>query len=715
MSSSSIRLKIAGLQTTANSLGSVPEGALVEASNIVIDKNDVVESRRGFKLYGSLTASSIEQGLNYKDIVLRHFGTSLEYDSSVTPGTFTKYQELVWKYASSLTRSGVTATFTSIKPHGLAVGDTVVISGSNLAQYNGTFTVLASGFTSTVFKYTMASDPGASSAGTPVIETRTANVAPVDSSNKIRGYEAVNSNFYFTSSKGVRRLSAINGFLVNAGAIKALDVSLASVAASTSPVLLQNSQLGYRTLWGYKDTNNNIFYGSPSTRNTIGLTIADLIIPDFNTLLGKIDAAATANGAATDPNNLSQTNYYSTLNIATTASASALNVALRALASKLELDMVYTSGGTVSYQNPRYGRSGSITATTAAATTTITSNAHGLTNGSIVVISGSNTVPSIDGEWTISGIAANTFVIPVTTTAAGSTGTWTSGIARNYPTFTTDTAQDYLDQQAFFDEIVDALLGEPIAKVTAAAQTAGSFDNSTQGKNVDVTLSVPEGVTPSHFYQIYRTTASAGSDVDPGDDMGLVYEGNPTAAEIIAGTITITDDTTDDFRGADLYTNPRQEGILQANEPPPWAKDITIYKNMMFYANTKTLQKKQISLFGTAGLSGTTITIAGVAYTFAGSENTATGQVEYTPLSAFTAIDTYVTGFTYNPASNTFTIKQNQGQADLPNQFTTVSGLTLSNLINSALQYRVNSRNCLYTLLTQFICSLISRNVFLFS
>jgi hypothetical protein len=47
----------------------------------------------------------------------------------------------------------------------------------------------------------------------------------------------------------------------------------------------------------------------------------------------------------------------------------------------------------------------------------------------------------------------------------------------------------------------------------------------------------------------------------------------------------------------------------------------------------------------------------------------------------------FTTGFTYNPTTNTFTIKQNQGQSDLPVQFTTVSGLTLSNLTAGRVVY----------------------------
>lgn len=56
-------------------------------------------------------------------------------------------------------------------------------------------------------------------------------------------------------------------------------------------------------------------------------------------------------------------------------------------------------------------------------------------------------------------------------------------------------------------------------------------------------------------------------------------------------------------------------------------------------------------------------------------------------ITGFTTTDTYVTGYTYNPATNTFTIKQNQGQPDLTAQFDTVSGLTVSNLTSGRVVY----------------------------
>lgn len=69
------------------------------------------------------------------------------------------------------------------------------------------------------------------------------------------------------------------------------------------------------------------------------------------------------------------------------------------------------------------------------------------------------------------------------------------------------------------------------------------------------------------------------------------------------------------------------------------------------------------------------------------SRNSSTGQVEYTALSAFTSLDTFVTGFTYNPSNNTFTLSQNQGQPNITTSINAVSGLTVSNLTAGRVVY----------------------------
>ena len=88
------------------------------------------------------------------------------------------------------------------------------------------------------------------------------------------------------------------------------------------------------------------------------------------------------------------------------------------------------------------------------------------------------------------------------------------------------------------------------------------------------------------------------------------------------------------------------------------------------------------------------LTITGLTdvYTTGGTYNAGTLTLNNNNNDSFnvtglTSIDTFVTGFTYSPTTNTFTIKQNQGQPDLPVQFNTVSGLTFSNLTSGRVVY----------------------------
>lgn len=71
-----------------------------------------------------------------------------------------------------------------------------------------------------------------------------------------------------------------------------------------------------------------------------------------------------------------------------------------------------------------------IEANTAASETEVTSTAHGLANDDIVYIVGSNSDPTIDGEYAISVTGSNTFVISVSVGIAGTSGEWLSSIEK---------------------------------------------------------------------------------------------------------------------------------------------------------------------------------------------------------------------------------------------------------------------------------------------
>lgn len=164
------------------------------------------------------------------------------------------------------------------------------------------------------------------------------------------------------------------------------------------------------------------------------------------------------------------------------------------------------------------------------------------------------------------------------------------------------------------------ILGAPSGRAIIVNSTGGSRD-------VAVTTTIPSGITTSHFFQVYRSKLSGGVAVEPDDELGLVYENNPTAGEISSGTLTFTDSTPDDLRGATIYTATSQEGIAQSNERPPQADDIEEFESCICYANTKTKHRKIITILSATAIAiNDTITIAGTTYTAKGTETIASGE-----------------------------------------------------------------------------------------
>lgn len=69
-------------------------------------------------------------------------------------------------------------------------------------------------------------------------------------------------------------------------------------------------------------------------------------------------------------------------------------------------------------------RSGSVISNSIANPTVINSPSHNLPSGSKIIITGSNSTPSIDGTYTVTVLDNNNFTVPVDVTIAGSAGSW---------------------------------------------------------------------------------------------------------------------------------------------------------------------------------------------------------------------------------------------------------------------------------------------------
>lgn len=79
---------------------------------------------------------------------------------------------------SSITRSGSTATVTTSAAHNLVTGDNVTISGATQTEYNGTYTITATG--GSTFTYTISGTPATPATGSPVIATEGAYFVATD-------------------------------------------------------------------------------------------------------------------------------------------------------------------------------------------------------------------------------------------------------------------------------------------------------------------------------------------------------------------------------------------------------------------------------------------------------------------------------------------------------------------------------------------------------
>lgn len=167
---------------------------------------------------------------------------------------------------------------------------------------------------------------------------------------------------------------------------------------------------------------------------------------------------------------------------------------------------------------------------------------------------------------------------------------------------------------------------------------------------------------------------------------GLTINGNLT----VSGTETVNNIT---ITGTGLYnttaTGANTTEIVNYGSLTAYtsANDVYVTGGTISYTGpngTLTLNRKSASPVSVTGFTD--------IYTTGGTYNAGTLTINKNDNTSFnitglTTNDTFVTGFTYTPASNTLTIKQNQGQPDLTAQINSVSGLSVSNLTAGRVVY----------------------------
>lgn len=142
------------------------------------------------------------------------------------------------------------------------------------------------------------------------------------------------------------------------------------------------------------------------------------------------------------------------------------------------------------------------------------------------------------------------------------------------------------------------MLGAPSGRVLVT-NAAGA------ARDVALTTPIPTGVVSgTHFLQVYRTVIDVASGDDPGEDMAQVLEVFPSAAQISAGTMTVTD-IASFANGATAYFSPSSgAGLADSKQQPPLFTDAIAFKGYLFGVVQAYRQVLNLSLLATGGTAG---------------------------------------------------------------------------------------------------------------
>lgn len=384
------------------------------------------------------------------------------------------------------------------------------------------------------------------------------------------------SNLYFTTDEGIKKISAKNrsdlniNMVEDAGAIKA-GFGSGKVVPTVGGFLPAQSKVAYRFIFGKKDNNGNLIEGTPSER---------FVVTNYSTSTSEFaQVKITFSTTATTDEIENGDHYVLTL-------------------GDTKYTIYYDATGDDTAEEPKTSE------TIGSSYIKVSVFGNTADNGNLAAITANVIASSISGVDVTIG-ATNEVLI--TSTTEGQTFDKTDPRKAN-----SDPAT---------------------SRIQTSLEEAGSTQNG-DSANIEITGSVPSNASTDYFYQVYRTgpiSVSDGltiNDIDPGDEMNIVYESGLTQPEITAGEFTFTDNTPDSFRAeaAPLYTNEvTGDGILQANEAPPIALDLALFRNYTFYANTKTRHKLEFNMVSIDNfISGSTRFIIGNGdttryYTFVGT------------------------------------------------------------------------------------------------
>lgn len=283
--------KVKGLQTFSNFISAIPEGSLFEATNVNIDKDGIIEPRRGIYTFSSFP-DEIRQIMTFKDHILVNYGNKIAYQTVVETDEFRTFKK---KSLFSIT-SGQNVINTL--NHKLDIGDTVfftdIAGASNIT--------VASGDPATPFYYVIAKTTNTISISATVngsaitFTTGTTGQGtlvqdfifnPVSDGLRLKTIE-VNGGLYVTTADGIKKIAGLGDYYVSdAGGIAAFECNLtldlstnngffgplySTNTDGSSDLVSSNVDVAYRVTWYTKDINTNLIEGAPSARAVISNT-----------------------------------------------------------------------------------------------------------------------------------------------------------------------------------------------------------------------------------------------------------------------------------------------------------------------------------------------------------------------------------------------------------------------------------------------------------
>ncbi len=641
---STVNLQTVGLYSEPNQL-SVPEGALTEASNVIIQRENVIEPRRGFGLFGTTFGTitdRLKQLFVYKFRLLRHWGDTLEFDT----GTQTNAgEELFEAFDASVIEPQSGLRIKSVESNGnfyftssQGIRKISALHASDLTTSPG-FVTLSGGIKALDITATTILEQG-----------NITGFLPEDSAVAYRvvwGTIDLNKNLILgVPSQRAEVFNSLNNLVLldynntleqiqntaNAGSSIISDSDYVSSLSLPSSATPQQLQLNLIALSSKLDTNillaNDTGSGAPLTISAIDI-VNNTATPDSNVV--------TITFSSGDPSDYWISGSHIYLNNFPNGEAGSLN-GLQTITSVTSTTITFLTNTTTNFQSFDPTTQTGLVATPAV----ITIPNHGFKNNDPIRFTNSGgSLPTgivVGTTYFVGGATPDSFAVYndaglTSPTVVSAAGTGTDTVTYFFPVagtsinsgefrFLTEppipnnpaTDNDLLALQEYLQLIISVLQAFPSTGsppiISAASQTAFiSLLSLTTSANVKIEITIPQELTDQYFLQIYRspivtaTGVTSLSQLTPSDELQLVYEAFPTAAELAARVMTVIDITPEQFLGADLYTNEASGvGIANANETPPFALDINRFQNTVFLANTRTKYRMSLNLLGVSKL-----------------------------------------------------------------------------------------------------------------